>query len=974
MSTLNNNQNGETKTMLNKNRSTLDPEDKFLVQRNGVTHTIKAEDVGSDRGGGVDTPPPDLPGSSISLSPASLSSDGGKIEFSIDSGTTWSSSVTTDVGSIVNVRWTADAFDDVAHGDTASETLHYQIINGALYDQTYTYDVDKVPEAFNFADRIDTGLSEAVASPTVVTLAGVNAKARVWATTDSTSVEARINGGSWTALQSTPDNTVLITNGETLEIRHTTSPNILEVRTSTIYVGWDAVSSVNDTYTTTNTDAGVVTPTITFPTEGSTEVSVSSTIASSTFSGIGPTNTHVSSDWQLATDVGFTSIVLESIGDTTNKTTWAVNLEGETTYYVRVCYNGSPPSVVSDYSTPVSFTSGPAIVTGYITGMSGGWVFCPETLRFYGIYDYGDAGNNQRYYRDKLFDLANNTLVKYRNVNWTGAGCTAGVHKDAAIKKFQPIPGTKYVQSGFNKYSEILVLDTTTGDRLNINYPKAGGGGGDTDWYYVQSSSDTIWASEQKYIKQLGYNNSNGGAIAVYAFDTSTMTIGSFLYQNGVSGPNGSKAFFSRGGTPTIRSDGNNAPFQAHGTSGSSKYIVRPSNGRIVSPSLYKPDQENLYGSYSLYGTDNFWQLACWDRNMTRRWNKNFSLYLGNSSAATRYTFSWGEVMNGTRVLVTFAGYTDGNGNRGASYVLLLDSSNGNIVSSAAFPDQHAGQNDQTCADVGDDHLGFVVQGKIFICKNDFSDISTLPGYETAVQGTSGRVFNVSNGNWYDSTGWNSSDSSYTANIPEPATQQIISTTGGLQTCDRSDEDVTFTPATTRSVEPFEVYFEDVSIAEAEPVSFTATVRQAVEVTEGGPYELDCTGDGVSQTVYDTEAVAKLASWTNTAHECIYTDVTDPAQPTTTYWKPAYPRTIGVPMCVGNSYPLFYTAVEATTISPTNSYVTLQVKNVDQTYYFPLGISGALIDFSTVASAKIGNTNTDYVLNDAQGPQVVSLT
>ncbi len=44
-------QNGETKTVLNKNRSTLDPDnDVFLVQRSGVTHTIKAGDVGG--GGG----------------------------------------------------------------------------------------------------------------------------------------------------------------------------------------------------------------------------------------------------------------------------------------------------------------------------------------------------------------------------------------------------------------------------------------------------------------------------------------------------------------------------------------------------------------------------------------------------------------------------------------------------------------------------------------------------------------------------------------------------------------------------------------------------------------------------------------------------------------------------------------------------------------------------------------------------------
>ena len=50
-------QNGETKTVLNKNRSTLDPEnDIFLVQRGGTTHTIKAGDVGGGVTGSIATP------------------------------------------------------------------------------------------------------------------------------------------------------------------------------------------------------------------------------------------------------------------------------------------------------------------------------------------------------------------------------------------------------------------------------------------------------------------------------------------------------------------------------------------------------------------------------------------------------------------------------------------------------------------------------------------------------------------------------------------------------------------------------------------------------------------------------------------------------------------------------------------------------------------------------------------------------
>ena len=45
---------------------------------------------------------------------------------------------------------------------------------------------------------------------------------------------------------------------------------------------------------------------------------------------------HDSTDWQISRDLSFTSMVAESIGDTTNKTTWSGALANtNTNYYIR---------------------------------------------------------------------------------------------------------------------------------------------------------------------------------------------------------------------------------------------------------------------------------------------------------------------------------------------------------------------------------------------------------------------------------------------------------------------------------------------------------------------------------------------------------------------------------------------------------------------------------------------------------------
>jgi len=106
---------------------------------------------------------------------------------------------------------------------------------------------------------------------------------------------------------------------------------------------------------------GVDTPSITSPSNGAVDQMGSVTITSSAFGWSGLSDTHASSDWQLATDAGFTSIVSQSTADTSNLTSWDVSgLSTSQTYYVRVRHNGtnngsSEWSAASSFATAATF-------------------------------------------------------------------------------------------------------------------------------------------------------------------------------------------------------------------------------------------------------------------------------------------------------------------------------------------------------------------------------------------------------------------------------------------------------------------------------------------------------------------------------------------------------------------------------------------------------------------------------------------
>ena len=124
----------------------------------------------------------------------------------------------------------------------------------------------------------------------------------------------------------------------------------------------DIVLTVTKDGSDTNFDltilaSGVATPTNTSPANATTEVGSSQTLTASAFEALGVSDTHASSDWQLATDAGFTTIVDSTTADAVNLTSWEVTgLSENTTYYWRVRYTGTTNGT-SGYSTSTTFVT-----------------------------------------------------------------------------------------------------------------------------------------------------------------------------------------------------------------------------------------------------------------------------------------------------------------------------------------------------------------------------------------------------------------------------------------------------------------------------------------------------------------------------------------------------------------------------------------------------------------------------------------
>lgn len=125
-----------------------------------------------------------------------------------------------------------------------------------------------------------------------------------------------------------------------------------------------SAQTITMTLTTNGTDreiamtilaASVAAPTITAPADEATNQLDTVAVTSSAFSWLGASDTHEMTDWELATDAAFATVVQSSYDDTSNKTAWSVTgLSVSTTYYLRCRHKGTSNGW-SAWSTGISF-------------------------------------------------------------------------------------------------------------------------------------------------------------------------------------------------------------------------------------------------------------------------------------------------------------------------------------------------------------------------------------------------------------------------------------------------------------------------------------------------------------------------------------------------------------------------------------------------------------------------------------------
>ena len=142
-----------------------------------------------------------------------------------------------------------------------------------------------------------------------------------------------------------------------------TEPSIIDMRYVGSNFGWEV--------TVTPLDAAddyrrptVATPAITSPADAATGQPEAPTFTSSAFAMLFGSDTHAASDWQVASDAGFSTVVAESLDEAANKTSWTMapgDLQVSTEYYARVRHAAATAGD-SAWSDPVSFTTAASFV------------------------------------------------------------------------------------------------------------------------------------------------------------------------------------------------------------------------------------------------------------------------------------------------------------------------------------------------------------------------------------------------------------------------------------------------------------------------------------------------------------------------------------------------------------------------------------------------------------------------------------
>ena len=330
----------------------IEDSDYLLINRSGQTYKISGEDVRLSLNTGSPLAPAVPPFGGLATTETVLNSADGKIEFSLN-GTSYSTNLTVPVNTFYYVDWGSDVLT-VNQGDSyaAQITATYNDLGTSSTIDFNISSADKLPDPFSFTSTTDHASNAQFTSNIVSPLETINVPTQIWVTSDASAFEIRVGDGTWFNPPAVPGSAYVSHNQE-IQVRHTTGLDSDYPYTTTVYIGYgtNAGEFESGDFVTRTRDASIDQPSITSPSEGADANQNALTFTSSTATGVA-FGTHFSTDWQISLQSDFSSIYEESLGDTTNLTSYTASTQTDVdnqTFYVRCRYN-SDTGVISPYS------------------------------------------------------------------------------------------------------------------------------------------------------------------------------------------------------------------------------------------------------------------------------------------------------------------------------------------------------------------------------------------------------------------------------------------------------------------------------------------------------------------------------------------------------------------------------------------------------------------------------------------------
>ena len=337
---------------------------------NDIGKGVGVEEIVQTPGGSVDDTDVFFPPfNGVASLKTRFSSPGAELVFSTDN-VSFQSTITVEIGDQYFIEWGNDILTNAPHGSryTGSVLLEYLDLNVSEEIEIVVNPVDKIPDPFTFTDVTETVAGSTQTSNNIAMLGSINAPTYLWGSSNSTNAQMNIGATGWVSIPSTPGSTV-ITSKDNIQVRHVCLTGALTETTTTINIGYGSGAGEFETedYVSTNIDSYVNKPSITSPTASQVVDSLSPTLTGSAFSSVGNL-VHGSTDWQIASDSAFNSIVWESLSDSSNLTSITTSTLSVASLYVRVRYrdNLGAESLWSDgvaFSTPFGSTDSNSSLT-----------------------------------------------------------------------------------------------------------------------------------------------------------------------------------------------------------------------------------------------------------------------------------------------------------------------------------------------------------------------------------------------------------------------------------------------------------------------------------------------------------------------------------------------------------------------------------------------------------------------------------